>query len=216
MKVWGFDPSSKCGLAIWETKSDISSAHCEVIENKVKRDYYWYAVQMGRALNARAERFGLPDLVVIEQGSESTQGTGVDGLIWGWDCAAAIVSVMGVFGTPIATIHPSAWRKPFYGRDFIPPQIPVMENGVQVIDKKTGRPKFKNDWKTAAIQKAEREGISIPPQKTIAHNAAEAAGIAHSWAHASIINIEFEPSFKALLKQRNERQPRDLFSGAAA
>lgn len=214
MKVWGIDPSSKCGLAIWDTKEHVSKMHCEVIENKVKRDYYWYAVQMGRKLHDRVQRFGKPDLVVIEQGSESTQGTGIEGVIWGWNCAGAIASMMGVFGMPIATITPAGWRKPFYGLDFLPPQIPVMEGGKQVI--KNGKPQFKNDWKTAAIQKCDREGILIPTQKTISHNAAEAAGIAHSWAHSSIINKEYERAFTVLKQQRNDRSVSDLFGEQAA
>jgi hypothetical protein len=87
---------------------------------------------------------------------------------------------------------------------------------VHAIDPKTGRPKFANDWKKAIIIKCERDGITLPPQKTIAHNAGEAVGIAHSWAHSKIIHKSFEDGFKLLLQQRNERQPRDLFSGAAA
>ena len=203
MKVWGIDPSSKCGLAIWDTDTDISSAHCEVIENKVKRDYYWYSVQMGRKLRARVQDFGKPSLVVIEQASESTQGTGVDGVIWAWDCVGAVASLLGVYGVPIAIISPMGWRKPYYGKGFIPPQIPVMEDGKQVW--KNGKPQFKNDWKTAAINKCDELGVTIPPQKTLAHNAAEAIGIAHSWAHAEPINKEFHPAFQALLQQRNER-----------
>lgn len=217
MIIWGVDPSSKCGLAIWDNTRDISSAHCEVIENKVKRDYYWFAVQVGRTLRNRVKEFGKPDLVVIEQGSESTQGTGINGIIWGWDCAGAIAGIMGVYGMPIATIWPSTWRTPFYGRGFIPPQIPVMEKGVQVINPKTGKPKFENDWKTAAINKCSELGVQLPPQKGLAHNAAEAVAIAHSWAHATHIHESYEDAFKRLKKARNERPASaDLFGGVAA
>lgn len=223
MKVWGIDPSSKCGLAIWDTKCSLASIHCEVIDNKVEGDYYWYAAQMGRKLRARVNEFGKPDIVVIEQGSESTQGTGVHGVIWSWNVIGAIVSLMGVYGMPIATITTGAWRKPFYGKGFIPPQVPATErvvvNGQKVTRQivQNGKPKFKNDWKAAAILKCQDEGVTLPPQKTIAHNAAEAVGIAHSWAHASIINKEFEPSFVSLLQQRNERAPSgDLFAGVGA
>jgi hypothetical protein len=222
MIIWGIDPSSKCGLAIWDSKRDLSSAHCEVIENKVEADYYWYAAQMGRRLRARVNEYGRPDIVVIEQGSESTQGTGVHGIIWSWNVIGSIMSLMGVYGMPIATITPGRWRKPFYGVGFIPPQDPVMErvtvNGQkvsrQVIEK--GKPKFQNNWKAAAVNKCTDLGVTFPPQKTISHNACEAVGIAHSWAHASIINQEYRPAFQTMLQQRNERAPTDLFQGSAA
>lgn len=201
MKVWGIDASSKCGLAIWDTNRKLASVHCEVIEIKGDTNYYWYAANMGRKLRARVEEHGMPSIVVIEQGSESTQGTGVNGIIWSWNCIGAVMAFCGICEVPIAVIHPSTWRKPFYGQGFVCPQEPVMETVTergqrirrQMVE--NGKPKFKNDWKTAAVQKCEREGVVLPPQKTIAHNAAEAVGIAHSWAHASIVNSEFDKAF---------------------
>lgn len=225
MKVWGIDPSSNCGLAIWDTDTDLSAVHCEVIETP--GEYYWFSAQMGRKLYERFKTHGKPDLVVIEQGSESTQGTNVNGVISCWNCIGSIMSIMGVSGVPIAVIHPSSWRKPFYGQGFQCPQKPVMETvyeaGVkvrrQVIEK--GKPKFKNDWKEAAIRKCEADGVTLPPQKTIAHNAAEAVGIAHSWAHAKAIDAEFHPTFMEMRKAWNAKPQRaadtnDLFAGRAA
>ena len=223
MIVWGIDPSSNCGLAIYDTERHISAVHCEVLTSEKDWDYYFYSVQMGRKLRERINRFGLPDLIVIEQGSESSQGTGVNGLIWIWNVIGAIVSVIGIYGVPIAIIHPATWRKPFYGKHFQCPQKPVMEsvviNGVkttrQVIEK--GKPKFKNDWKTAATDKCTELGVTYPTQKTIAHNACEAVGMAYEWHHATVINKEFYDAFQAMLKQRNERAPAgDLFQGGAA
>lgn len=226
MNVWGIDSSSNCGLAIWDTDRSLSSAHCEVIKNDFEGDYYYFAVQMGRKLRERVNQFGRPDLVVIEQGSESTQGTGIKGIIWSWNCIGAVMSLVGVYDMPIATIHPASWRKPFYGERFIPPQLPVMEKAIvggveikrQVVEK--GRLKFKNDWKAAAIQKCEDEGVTLPPQKTIAHNAAEAVGIAHSWVHAKIINHEFKDAFERLKANNsrfrsNTRPSADLFGATA-
>lgn len=202
MNVWGFDPSSKCGLSIWDTSRHISSAHCEVIENTVNRDYYWYSFQMGRKLRARIKQFGKPDLVVIEQASESSQGTGINGIIWCWDCVGAISSFVGICGVPAATITSSAWRNPFYGRGFVPPQVPVIgKDKKQEVDR-FGRPKFSNDWKAAAVNKCSELGIVLPSKKGTAHNAAEAVGIAHSWRHADIINKEFEPAFMSMLQNR--------------
>ncbi|MBZ5767505.1 hypothetical protein LAV84_18425 [Rhizobium sp. VS19-DR104.2] len=155
----------------------------------------------------------MPDIVVIEQGSESTQGTGINGVIWSWNCIGAVMAFCGICEVPIATIHPSTWRKPFYGHGFACPQVPVMENGVQVIEK--GKPKFKNDWKTAAVQKCEREGINLPPQKTIAHNAAEAVGIAHSWAHASVVDPEFHKAFMDMKSANGSPQLSLLSAGKA-
>lgn len=222
MKVWGIDPSSKCGIAIWDTKCSLASVHCEVIDNKVEGDYYWYAAQMGRKLRARVNEFGKPHIVVIEQGSESTQGTGVHGVIWSWNVIGAIVSIMGVYGMPIATITPGAWRKPFYGKAFVPPQLPVTERVVvngqkvtrQVIE--NGRPKFKTTGRRPQSLSAKTKA-SLPTQKTIAHNAAEAVGIAHSWYYSKIINKEYEKPFMSLKDQRNERTPSgDLFAGVGA
>ncbi|OWV62558.1 hypothetical protein ATY75_12095 [Rhizobium sp. N122] len=217
MIVWGIDASSKCGLAIWDTDRDLASVHCEVIEVKGESNHYWFAAQMGRILRARVERFGMPDLLVIEQGSHSTQGTGVNGVIWAWNCIGAVMAFSGICEFPIATIHHDSWRKPFYGAGFVCPQEPVMETVEergqrirrQVIEK--GKPKFKNDWKTAAIQKCERDGVTLPPQKTIAHNAAEAVGIAHSWVHSTPINEEFHAAFKAMKLANGDREA-NLFS----
>lgn len=223
MRVWGIDPSSKCGLAIWDTETNVASAHCEVIENSSEGDYYWFSEQMGRKLVNRVGEFGEPDLIVIEQGSESTQGTGVNGVIWCWNVIGSVVSLMGVYGKPIAIISPAGWRKPFFGRDYNPPQKPVtervFENGVkitrQVIEK--GKPKFKNDWKAAIIQKCADDGITLPNKASVAHNAGEAFGVAHSWSHSKVINPAHHKAFMALLQQRNERAPSgDLFAGAGA
>jgi hypothetical protein len=227
MKVWGIDPSSKCGLAIWDTTADLSSVHCEVIENKSDRDYYFYSIQMGRKLRERAKGFGKPDLIVVEQGSESTQGTGISGIIWCWACLGAVSSIAGILGPVVAFISPASWRKPFYGAGFVCPQLPVMETVIeggikvrrQVVEK--GKLKFKNDWKTAAIRKCEHDGVTLPPQKTIAHNAAEAVGIAHSWAHATAVNPEFHQAFIEMRKAWNAKpervtDPNDLFAGVAA
>jgi len=222
MIVWGIDPSSKCGLAIYDAERSVSAAHCEVLDMKDSPNYYWYGAQLGRKLRSRVNDFGRPDIIVIEQGSESTQGTGINGIIWVWNVIGTVTGVFGVYGTPIATIHPATWRKPFYGIGFKPPQLPVMESIVvngqkvrrQVVEK--GKPKFQNDWKAAAVAKCENDGITLPPQKTLAHNAAEAFGVAHSWAHASVIDKEFHPAFMALLQQRNERPASvDLFGSAA-
>lgn len=205
MIVWGIDPSSNCGFAILDTDRNIAAVHCEVWENKTTRDYYWYGVRVGRALRNRVERFGRPDVVVIEQGSESTQGTGINGVIWSWACIGAVMGLVGVYPKLIiCTIHPSTWRKPFYGEGFEPPQEPVMEKGVQVLDKK-GKPKFKNDWKAAAVQKCERLGITLPPKTTTNHNAAEAVGIAHSWAHSTYIHDDYEDAFKELRNKHDTR-----------
>lgn len=220
MNVWGIDPSSKCGLAIWDTDTHISKAHCEVIENKVKRDYYYYSIQLGRKMRERAKQFGKPDLLVVEQGSESTQGTGISGIIWCWACLGAVNSIAGILGPSVAFINPSTWRKPFYGKGFVPPQIPVLdENGKQVWER--GRPKFTNDWKTAATNKCDDLGVVLPTRKTIAHNAAEAVGIAHSWAHATTVNEEFDPAFIEMRKAWHSKadqvsQARNLFSVVAA
>jgi hypothetical protein len=226
MIVWGIDPSSNCGFAIWDTKRNLASAHCEVWENKIKRGYYWYGVKVGRALRNRAERHGKPDLVVIEQGSESTQGTGISGIIWSWTCIGAAMGLVGVYpNLAICTINPGTWRKPYYGKGFIPPQNPVKKDGEHVLDK-LGRPKFENDWKKAAVEKSEREGFTLPPKKTTNHNAAEAVGIAHSWSHSTPIHEDYHEAFKrmrlfdgdlvAAMQQRNERAPADLFQGSAA
>lgn len=223
MIVWGFDPSSHCGFAVLDVDRDLSSAHCEVIDGK-DWDYYVFASQMGRVLKERYKTFGKPDLIVIEQGSESTQGTGINGIIWAWNCIGAVTSFAGIMGVPICTIWPATWRKPFYGKDFVPPQVEVTEtveiNGHKVKRQviKNGRPQFKNDWKAAVIQKCERDGVTLPPLKATAHNAGEALGIAHSWAHASIIDSEFEDAFIAMKKARNDKAPAaglPLFGAAA-
>ena len=87
---------------------------------------------------------------------------------------------------------PSSWRKSFFGEGFKPP-----------LDKKQ-----KKDWKSAAVEECERIGITLPKQKALAHNAAEACALAICWGvrdmkvHAG----GYHQPWLNLVMQRNERQ----------
>lgn len=190
MLIIGFDPSKSTGWALFDTTRHVSQIQCGVFELPEKSDHYFTGDQLSvkvktflRDIQKKHSQY--PDFAVLEGQKKSTFGNkGFDGIVYPWITTTAIVSTLANFGVPYGTLSDSQWRE-FYGEDFEPPQKPVMVDGKQELDKH-GKPKFANDWKSAAVNECESAGITIPSKKTIAHNACEAVMIARSWRHKAM------------------------------
>lgn len=183
--ILGFDPSKTTGYAIYDSAKHLSAIECGCFEMpKTAKHYYTgdqiarQTVEMIRAIGPKKISFA----VLEEQSLANIGGSSADGMIYAWISTTAIVSVLANFGIPYGTIAPGAWRKMFYGQGFKPP---VDKNG-------------KNDWKAASVAACEREGITIPTKKTMAHNACEAVAVAICWKGAKLHARRYEERFMAL------------------
>lgn len=201
MKTFAFDPSKSTGWSVFETTKDYSAMPCGVLQMPKNSDHYYTGDQIGLKVRALIKEHGKPDFAVLEEQSLAKIGTtSADAMIYPWVATAAIVATLANYGVPYGTIPPGTWRKMFFGERFKPP-----------VDAKG-----KNDWKAAAVAMCERHGITLPTQKAIAHNAAEACALAICWRGAKLHARRYEPAFMDLLQRRNTRQPNDLFAGEAA
>ena len=207
MHIIAFDPSKHTGYALRSLDRDHSAIRCGVLEMPDKADHYYTADQIGlkvRNLLTEEKRAGrMPTFAILEQQALAKIGnTSADAMIYPWVATSAIVAVLSNFSIPYASIPAVTWRVSFFGRGFKPP-----------VDSKG-----KKDWKKACVAECERLGIVLPPQKTIAHNAAEACALAicaqvkDTKVHAR----RYEPALMALRMARNERAASgDFFGGAS-
>ncbi|MCJ8518990.1 Holliday junction resolvasome RuvABC endonuclease subunit [Pseudorhizobium tarimense] len=200
--ILGFDPSKSTGWATFSPerrKADGNFAHvrCGVFQMPEGADHYYTGDQIGLKVTAMLREFKqengqFPDFAVLEQQILAKVGnTSADAMIYPWVATSAIVATLANFGIPYGTLMPSSWRKSFFGEGFKPP-----------LDKKQ-----KKDWKSAAVEECERIGITLPKQKAMAHNAAEASALAICWGvrdmkvHAG----RYHQPWLNLVMQRNER-----------
>lgn len=208
MKVIAFDPSKTTGWAWRDCSRDHSAIRCGVFQMPDKANHYYTADQIGlkvaafiKGLMADKES-GKPDFAVLEEQSLAKIGnTSADAMIYPWLATSAIVATLANFGIPYGTLPAGTWRVAFYGQGFKPP---LDRNG-------------KKDWKAAAITACEQMNISLPTQKTLAHNAAEACALAIC-AQVKAMKLHagrYEPALMALQMARNSRPAGDLFGGAA-
>lgn len=200
--IMALDTSKSAGFAIWNTANDPSSIKAGVLQFKDGESIEYCAGQMGLKIVSMI-REHKPNFIIMEESIKTTMkgasATIVSNMLHG-AVIATCENMRVLWGTiPIAT-----WRKMFFGSGFKPPQKPVMKKGVQEIDQ-YGKPKFVNDWKAAAVASCEKAGITLPTQKTIAHNAAEAAAMAYCWRGAEIHNDRDRTRFMELLQRRNDR-----------
>ena len=205
MKVLGFDTSKSAGWAFYDTSKHISSIKCGVLEFPAKASIEYCADQMGLKVTALI-REHKPDFVVMETALKMSPG-GTMATVVSCMLHGAVLSTVANFGIPWGTISSATWRSMFYGKGFKPPQKITK---LSKPDAKGRWEKVENLWKEAIVAQCEREGIVLPPKKSIAHNAGEAAAIAFCWRGAEIHAGRYRPAFQGFLQQRNERQ------GAAA
>lgn len=221
MKVVAFDPSKSTGWAFWDTARDHSSIRCGVFEMPEKADHYYTADQIGIKVKLFLKELiadksaGRPDFAVLEEQSLAKIGnTSADALIYPWLATSAIVATLANFGIPYATIPSATWRVAFFGKGFQPP---IKIHKLKKPDPKTGKTeKIERLWKVACVTECERRGITIPGNKEIGHNAAEAAALAMC-AQSDKTKIHagrYEEAWKAI-RNTKFKSP-DLFSGAAA
>lgn len=203
MKVLGLDISKHAGWAVWETHRSLASITCDVLEFPPKASIEYCADQMGLKITALVKEHK-PDFIVLETAMKmspaGTTATVVSCMLHG-----AVYATLGNWGKPWGTISSATWRKMFFPKDFVPPQIPIMGKDGQQEKDKYGRLKFKSDWKRAAIEQCEMEGITLPTKKTIKDNAAEAAALAVCWRAANIHAGRYIQPFQSFLQGRNER-----------
>lgn len=215
--IWGFDPSKCSGWAIFSPelrRRDNNCAHvrCGVLEMPPKADHYFTMDQVSQQVQALFVEYGKPDFVVLEQQAMASIGdSNADGMLYPWIASTAIVSVVANWGVPYATITAATWRKSIFGEGFDPPKKPVMKNGRPVLTK-TGKPKYRYNWKKPAIDECERMGIQLPRLKAHADDAAEAALVSMCWENNEIKFHagRYHQPWVDLRTRRNER------AGAAA
>lgn len=188
--ILGFDPSKSTGWCIYDPHRPKSAIDCGVFEMPDKADAYYTGDQIARRTVELVRKAGGHSRIafaVLEEQSKAQIGrSNADAMIYAWGTSLAIVGTLANFGIPYGTIPPGTWRKMFYGAGFKPP-----------LDKKG-----KNDWKAAAVNQCDREGIVLPTKKTLAHNAAEACALAICWRGAKLHARRYEPKFLALLQGR--------------
>lgn len=107
--------------------------------------------------------------------------------------AGAAIGVLNGLGIPFGMISDKTWRRAYYGPGFQPPTR---------IVKQRGKDKIERDWKAAAVQRAELQGILLPSSKKAAHDAAEAIGIAVAWQSVNMIPRRHQRAFMDLRSSR--------------
>lgn len=188
MKVLGLDVSKHAGWAIWDTQRSISSICCDVLEFPAKASIEYCSDQMGLKITTLM-RDHSPDFVVLETALKMSPGGSAVSIVSSCMLHGAVYATLGNWNKPWGTISVGTWRKLYFGQGFVCP-----------LDAKN-----KKDWKRAAIEQCEREGIQLPSKKTIRDNAAEAAALAICWRGAEIHAGRYREAFQGFLQQRNER-----------
>ncbi|ASY62494.1 hypothetical protein SJ05684_c10360 [Sinorhizobium sojae CCBAU 05684] len=200
MKILSFDTSKTAGWAFYDTSKHVSSIECDVLEFPAKASIEYCADQMGLKVTALIKRFR-PDFVIMETALKMSPG-GTLATVVSCMLHGAVLSTVANFGIPWGTISSATWRVMFYGKGFKPPHKVIK---LAKPDKKGRMEKIEYLWKEAIVTQCEREGITLPTKKTIAHNAGEAAAIAICWRGAQIHAGRYRPAFQNMLQQRHER-----------
>lgn len=185
--IMALDTSKKAGFAVWRTEKHPSSMLTGVMQFKDGASIEYCAGQMGLKIVALL-REHKPDFVIMEE-SIKTVMKGPSATIVSNMLHGAVIATCENMHVLWGTIPVQTWRKMFFGQGFKPPPD------------KHG----KNDWKAAAVASCENAGITIPTQKTISHNAAEAAAMAYCWRGAEIHTDRDRTRFMELLQRRNDR-----------
>lgn len=103
--------------------------------------------------------------------------------------AGAAIGVLNGLGIPYGMVADRTWRRAYFGTGFEPPEKIVRQHGKEKIER---------DWKAAAVQRAELQGILLPSSKKAAHDAAEAIGIAVAWHSVNMIPARHQRAFMDL------------------
>lgn len=186
----GLDPSKSTGWAIHEPSKLTprfwgNAFKCGTFEMPEKCDVYYTADMVGQKLTTvlkecKEEHGRLPDFAVIEgQAQAQVGGSNFAGSIYPWIAASSLVSTLGRFRIPYATLMPITWRIAFFGQGFKPP---FKEHKLDKPDPKTGKTvRIEWLWKDAAINRLRELGVDLPKSKALADDAAEACALAYCW-----------------------------------
>ncbi|MCD1266929.1 hypothetical protein B5M44_21895 [Shinella sumterensis] len=232
-RILGLDVSTCTGYGFWISDRDVSSIDAGVIELPAAKTYFdprtkeekhdyswddWRVAQVGPKILKLLQRTK-PEFVLIEERLRFSK-TGDNSFAMTQAIHGAILSHCCTMGIAFGTIYSQSWRSAAYPDGFKQPLLPALDrNGKQKVNKETGKLEFKKkDWGDIAVEKCEELGVQLPPQKSIAHNAAEAALIAMVWRCKNRISIPAsrdQAKYKALL-ERSPRAARPEPMGAAA
>jgi len=195
--ILGLDLSSHGGWAVYDLERSRSAIECGVYEFPEKSSPEYRGAQIGLKLASTIrwaqQAYGRPlDLAAIE-GMAMTSIAGVRSTIISAALHGACYSTLANFGIAWGTVPVATWRAAIYGKGFKPPQKLVTK---KIKGVKQQVPE--NDWKIAAVNACHDMQINLPPQKTIAHNAAEAACVAICWRSAKLHAKRYHDRFMAL------------------
>jgi hypothetical protein len=190
MIIMGLDLSSNSGWAVRDSDRHRSSIETGVISVS---EYDWeekYAI-FANLFYPLIKRYR-PDFVAIERPEHGVrqfnkQGrpdlTGQQASVMTINPAAlqltgiagAAIGICMLMKVPYGTIAATSWRPVYFGKGFKPPVE-------KIRDRRTGELKDgKPDWKQAAIDSCELEGIKLPSTKKDQKDAAEAVGVCTCW-----------------------------------
>lgn len=192
MIVMGLDLATRSGWAVRNSERHRSSILCgtfSVAENNNGDKLEWEAkYPVAANLFYRLLKEHQPDFVAIERPEHGVRQfkkkgkadlTGKEEMVSTINPAAlqltgifgAIAGVCQIQGIAFGTIAAVSWRPVYFGK------------GVKPGDGK--------DWKTLAIESAQREHIALPSTKAEQRDAAEAIGICTCWAQCQIPEIRW-------------------------
>lgn len=198
MLILGLDIATICGWALYDTTSQNPSstrAGAFVAEGDDEEKYGEFAGFLIPFLRQHK-----PDFVSIERPMRSVENAST-GMVLNGMVGAAVALIWGGYKIPYGTIAPQTWHASYFPRGFRPPNIIIKKRDTgQLVD--TG----KADWKTAAVDQALRDRITLPATKKAGReDAAEAVGVAVCWKKCFIppqSNRLNEQKFRALRGDR--------------
>ncbi|MCZ4500982.1 MAG: hypothetical protein JWQ74_3537 [Marmoricola sp.] len=200
MIVMGLDLATNSGWAVRDSAKHRSSIECGVIsvgEYDWETKYGSFSVQLLALVRQHK-----PDFVAIERpehgvrqfkkagkpdltGQAQETATINPGALQLTGIVGAAVTVCTLMNIPCGFIAANSWRPIYYGKGFRPP--------VKLVrDRKTGKQREDGlDWKQAAIDACDREGIKLPTNKDDQRDAAEAVAVCTCWAKTTVLGLEW-------------------------
>lgn len=196
----GLDLANNSGWAVRDSATHRSAIQCGVIavgEYDWESKYAAFAVQFLALMRKHK-----PDFVAIERPEHGVRqfaqkrrpdltGEAPDAMTINpaalqlTGIAGAAIAICTLLNVPFGTIAAVSWRPVYFGKGFKPA-------AQKIQDRSTGKMKDgKPDWKQAAIDAAEREGIRLPTTKKDQKDAAEAIGICTCWHKCEVPQIKW-------------------------
>ncbi|MCB5205033.1 hypothetical protein LH464_21440 [Neorhizobium sp. T786] len=212
--IMALDTSKTAGFAVWDTARHVTAMKTGVLEFEPDHSVEYCAGQMGLKI-VRLIRENNPDFIVMESAIKTTMN-GAAATIISNQLHGAVIATCTNMGVLWGTLAVQTWRAMFFGSGFKPA---FKVHKLKKPDRKTGKlERIEYLWKDAAVEACERDGISLPSKKTIAHNAAEAAAMCFCWRNAIIHTDRDKLRFEELMKRRPDRkqEPGNDRPGAAA